>query len=52
MVKNFFEFIEENYTNPVESSKDAPDCLLKIVQYLNTVSFQTSKERDGRVGSI
>lgn len=52
MVKNFNEFIEENYTNPVESSKDAPDCLLKIVQYLNTVSFQTSKERDGRVGSI
>lgn len=52
MVKRFNEFIGEKSNGLVESAKDSPDCLLKIVQYLNTVTFQATKTKDGRVGSI
>lgn len=53
MVKKFNEFISEKYSNPIDSAKDSPECLLKIVEYLNSYKLNVSKEyTDGRVGSI
>lgn len=53
MVKNFDEFINEKYNNPIESAKDSPECLLKIVEYLNSYKLNVNRDHaDGRVGSI
>ena len=55
MVKTFNEFIGEKYvikSNP-KSAEDTPECLLKIVDYLNSYKLNVNKEHvDGRVGSI
>lgn len=36
MVKNFEEFVNESkFIGEVESSKETPECLLKIVNFIN-----------------
>ena len=55
MVKKFDEFIDEKYNvkQNISSSEDTPECLLKIVEYLNSYSLNVNKDYiDGRVGSI
>lgn len=53
MVKNFEEFVNENrFIDEVESSKETPDCLLKIVDFINLKTLKTNISKDGRVSSI
>ena len=53
MVKNFEEFVNESkLIGEVESSKETPDCLLKIVNFINLKTLKTNISKDGRVSSI
>ena len=53
MVKNFEEFVNENrFIDEVESSKETPECLLKIVDFINSKTLKTNISKDGRVSSI
>ena len=53
MVKNFEEFVNENrFIDEVESSKETPDCLLKIVDFINLKTLKTNISKDGRVSSL
>ena len=53
MVKNFEEFVNERkFIGEVESSKETPECLLKIVDFINSKTLKTNISKDGRVSSI
>lgn len=53
MVKNFEEFINENkFIDDIESSIETPECLRKIVNFINSKTLKTNISRDGRVSSI
>ena len=53
MVKNFEEFVNESkFIGEVESSKETPECLLKIVDFINSKTLKTNISKDGRVSSI
>ena len=50
MVKNFEEFINENkFIDDIESSIETPECLRKIVNFINSKTLKTNISRDGRV---
>lgn len=51
MVKKFNEFIEESYVETI-SAEDTPECLLKIVEFINSINLNLNNTADGRVGSI
>ena len=51
MVKKFNEFIEESYDETI-SAEDTPECLLKIVEFINSINLNLNNTSDGRVGSI
>ena len=53
MVKNFEEFVNESkLIGEAESSKETPECLLKIVDFINSKTLKTNISKDGRVSSI
>lgn len=53
MVKNFKELVNESkLIGEVESSKETPECLLKIVDFINSKTLKTNISKDGRVSSI
>lgn len=52
MVKNFEDFVNEKYIGEVESAKETPECLLKIVEFINSKTLKTNISKDGRVSSI
>lgn len=52
MVKSFEEYINEKFEKEIVSAEDCPECLLKIVNYINQRTFKSNKHNDGRVGSI
>lgn len=53
MVKTFDEFINEvKYVDNTSSALDTPQCLLDIVEYINSLNLTLNNNVDGRVASI
>lgn len=52
VIKKFDKYIKESQNNSYLSGDDIPECLIEILDFIKNQNINTTKSKDGRVGSI